>query len=299
MADPGSNTRTVAFLGFGEAGRAFQASLAKSRPEFRFIAYDIKLGGAGKKEMEEAMEAARVRAAESAAELAAAQWIFSAVTADQSLKAIEPLLPALGKDNLLIDINSVSPGRKQRAATLVGDTGADYLDMAVMAPVHPRGHATPVLLAGETAETLAADLGAVGFSFSLAGSQPGAATAIKMVRSLFVKGLEAITVEALLAAEASGCRDAILASLSSSYPGLGWPEIASYNLERTLVHGVRRAAEMDECAVTLKDLGLAGDLATAIAEVQRAQGKAGETVRTDGLDETLAKNLRKRLHVRD
>ena len=94
-----------------------------------------------------------------------------------------------------------------------------------------------------------------------------------MVRSLFVKGLEAITVEAMLAARASGAFEKVLASLSNSYPGLGWPDIVGYNFERTLRHGKRRAAEMRESAATLDALGLNGGLAAEIARVQDAMGQ--------------------------
>src|SRR5690606_7840071 len=136
--------------------------------------------------------------------------------------------------------------------------------------VHPWGHTTPVLLAGPLDDALLGRLRDLGFAFETAGPEAGAATAVKMVRSLFVKGLEAITVETLLAAQASGCLDTILASLAKSYPGLGFPDIAGYQFERTLKHGRRRAAEMRESAATLDDLGLYGRLAAAIADVQDA-----------------------------
>jgi hypothetical protein len=96
-----------------------------------------------------------------------------------------------------------------------------------------------------------------------------------MVRSLFVKGLEAITVETLLAARASGCFDEIYASLSASFPGLDWGRFAAYQFERTTRHGRRRAAEMRESGATLDALGLNGALAREIAAVQDAMGAAG------------------------
>lgn len=197
------------------------------------------------------------------------------MTADQSLLAIEPLLPHLRQGQILIDINSVSPGRKQDTAAAVEAAGAAYLDMAVMAPVHPKNHATPVLLAGAPAQAMLPQLLALGFSASVIGPEPGGATAIKMVRSLFVKGLEAITVEALLAAKASGCFEDIYASLSTSYPGLDWTRFAGYQFERTTRHGHRRAAEMRESAATLDALGLHGALAREIAAVQDLMGAAG------------------------
>lgn len=286
----------IAFLGFGEAARAFQATLAEARPALRFRAYDIKLVGPEAGAMRSAMAEAGVDCVNSATELSGADWIISAVTADQSLIAIEPLLPALA-GGLVIDINSVSPDRKRETAKRVEATGAEYLDMAVMTPVHPRGHGSPVLIAGPQAEVLCPVLAEMGFSARVAGSAAGDATAIKMVRSVFVKGLEAITVEALLAAEASGCFEEILESLSASYPGLGWPDIAEYQFERTLRHGARRAAEMEESAATLDALGLNGGLAKQIAEVQRRQSSAGPATEQDTLAETVRRTLEKRRAV--
>lgn len=259
----------IAFIGFGEAARAFAGSLRQHPDAPRFTAYDIK-DDAG---MVEAMAAVGVRRASNPAEaLDGAEWIFSAVTADQSLAAAQAAAPFLARGQALFDINSVSPGRKRETAALIEAAGGEYLDMAVMAPVHPKGHATPVLLAGAEAERLAPSLSSLGFALEVVGPEPGAATAIKMVRSFFVKGLEAIMVETLIAASASGCFDRVYASLAKSYPGLGWPDCAFYNLERTLRHGARRAAEMRESAATYDALGLVGGLAAQVAEIQDRMG---------------------------
>lgn len=270
-----SGPATIAFLGFGEAARAFRESLAAADPGLGFLAWDIKLDGPEAPAMRAAIEAHGVAQTAGPEGLAAADWIISAVTADQSFVAVLPLLSDLGAKTLVVDINSVSPGRKRETAARVEATGALYLDMAVMAPVQPRGHRTPVLVAGSGLRAARAGLDRLGFAWREAGPEPGSATAVKMVRSLFVKGLEAITVEALLAAEQSGCFEEILASLSESYPGLGWPGIAAYHFERTLTHGTRRAAEMRESAATLDELGLRGALAVEIAEVQARMGGAG------------------------
>lgn len=283
----------IGFLGYGEAARAFHEGLKEAGAVV--LAHDILLLS-GDEAMREAMSARGAQVAETAAALGAADLIFSAVTADQSLLAVQPLLPHLGPGHVFVDINSVSPERKRQTAAAVEAAGAKYIDMAVMAPVHPRKHKTPVLLAGSAASQMLPEFLALGFTAEIAGDAPGAATAIKMVRSVFVKGLEAITVEALLAARASGCFDEILASLSSSYPGLDWPHFAEYQMERTTRHGRRRAAEMRESAATLDALGLYGGLAAAIAEVQERMGACG--VRPgQGLEPTVDHVLEHRLEM--
>ena len=285
----------IGFLGFGEAARAFQDSLKAADPALSFAAWDILLlDDAGAPAMRTAMQAGGVTEVGPEG-LRDADWVVSAVTADQSLLALESIAPHLVQGQLIIDINSVSPGRKRDSAVLTEGAGAHYLDMAVMAPVHPRGHRTPVLLAGGGIEIATGELERLGFDFREIGAEPGQATAIKMVRSLFVKGLEAVTVEALLAAKASGCFEEIFQSLSASYPGLGWPDFASYEFERTLRHGKRRAAEMRESAATVTELGLNGALAGEIAEVQERMGALGLAGGDTPLDELVAAVLDARL----
>lgn len=288
--------QVIGFIGFGEAARAFHQTLAAHDPSLAFAAYDILLQGPSGDAMRAAMDERGVRVVEAAAALGEADWIVSAVTADQSLQAVEAAVPALSARKVLIDINSVSPGRKRQSAALVEAAGAAYLDMAVMAPVHPRGHRTPTLIAGPVASELAEHLKRLDFDFRIVGGEAGAATAIKMVRSLFVKGLEAITVEALLAARASGCFDEVYASLARDFAGLGWPNFAAYEFERTLRHGKRRAAEMRESAATIAELGLNGGLAAEIAAIQDAMGAApAPAPDADALSDGIAAVLESRL----
>lgn len=282
----------IAFIGFGEAGRAFAASLLADQGH-TISAFDRL----DTQEMHDAMDGHGVRRANTPAEaIAGADWIISAVTADQSFVAAQSLADALEQGQVFVDINSVSPDRKRETARLVEARYAQYVDMAVMAPVHPRGHATPVMVAGASIADLAEPLARAGFKLDVAGEAPGDATAIKMVRSLFVKGLEAITVETALAAAASGCFDRVMASLEKSYPGLGWPDNVVYNLERTLRHGTRRAAEMRESAATLNALGLQGGIASEVADLQDRMGALPLTDTPDGtLEEAAQTILRVRL----
>lgn len=266
----------IAFIGFGEAGRAFARSLAAAGP-VRIAAYDILQDSGGDGVLRAAAAALSVDlAVDPAAAAERANVVISAVTAAESLKAAQSVRDALRPGQVFIDINSVSPGRKQKTAALVEAAGAAYCDMAVMAPVHPRGHRTPVLVAGAGNAELETLLNDFGFDFDRAGERPGDATAIKMIRSLFVKGLEALTVQALAAAAEQGVYDRLFASLAGSFPGLDWSGFPAYQFERMAIHGQRRAAEMRESAATFAELGFArgGDLARAVAALQDIVGAA-------------------------
>ncbi len=282
-------TLRLAFIGFGEAARAFLGSLAEVTP-VQATAYDILIHGPEAEGLRRAAESMGVRLTQSAAEaVAGAELVISAVTAAQAAEALR--LPYAGpvQRQVVFDINSVTAACKAANAARVRAAGAYYLDMAVMAPVHPARHRTPVLVAGDL-EPARRYLDDLGFSYEVAGQTPGEAAAVKMVRSLFVKGLEAVTVQALSAAAASGCLERVWASLNKSYPGLNLPDFAPYQFERMARHGRRRAEELREVAQTMRDLGFpaGGALAEGIADVQQAVAAARPQVSPDAGDSARA-----------
>ncbi len=203
-----------------------------------------------------------------------ADIVVSAVTAAASVEAAQSVKAHLAGKPFFLDINSVSPGRKQDTAKLLGDA-ARYVDAAVLAPIHPARHQTPLLLAGPHAEAIAPTLKALDMRAIVAGPEIGAAAAIKMVRSVMIKGIEALTLECFLAAARAGVVDAVAASLRNNYPGLDWAKIIPYNLERMASHGGRRAAEMEEVAATLRELGVEPLMTAATVKRQREMGEIG------------------------
>ena len=250
----------MAVIGFGEAGMALTPAGSRGfdrRQDDAKRADFVRCG---------------VEACDTAAEAVAhANVIFSLVTADQALAAATAAAPHLAPGSLWLDFNSVSPDTKRAAAAAIDATGARYVDAAVLAPVHPAARAVPLLVAGPHVDAAMAMLGACGFSnISAVGGPVGSAAAIKMIRSVMIKGIEALTAECALAADAAGVLPDVLASL-----GAGWPRKFDYNLDRMMVHGMRRAAEMGEVVATLDALGTGSAMARATRERQAAIGALG------------------------
>jgi 3-hydroxyisobutyrate dehydrogenase-like beta-hydroxyacid dehydrogenase len=264
----------ISFIGFGEAGQAIAAGLHEAGVD-HMSAWDILFPQRPGEKLRQAGEASGLRCASSAADaVRGADLVISAVTAASSIDAALSVKPHLTGKPFFLDINSVSPGRKQQTAKLLGDA-ARYVDVAVIAPIHPARHQTPMLLAGPDAAAVAPTLAALGMRASIAGAEIGAAAAIKMVRSVMIKGIEALTLECFLAAARAGVVDEVAASMKNNYPGLDWAKIVSYNLERMANHGERRAAEMEEVADTLRELGVEPLMATATVKRQREMGQIG------------------------
>lgn len=256
----------VVFIGFGEAGQALAKGLQPA--SLRLAAYDLKLDNpAGRDACLTAMAGLGVTAG-SLENLRQSQVVICLVTADQALVAAQAAAPHLAPGALWFDGNSCAPGTKGRAAAVIAAAGGRYVDLALMAPVHPRLHRTPMLVSGPDAVAGAAALASLGMEAVIAGDRVGQASSIKMLRSVIIKGLEALTAESFLAARAAGVEEAVIASLQASDPGMNWAQRGAYNLERMLVHGARRAAEMIEVAATLRELGLPGRMTEAAANWQ-------------------------------
>jgi 3-hydroxyisobutyrate dehydrogenase-like beta-hydroxyacid dehydrogenase len=269
------NTPRISFIGFGEAGQAIGSGLRESGIE-RIAAWDILLPESAGAPLKAAGEKSGVRLASSAQDAVRdTDVIVSAVTAASSLDAARSVAPYLAGNPYYLDINSVSPGRKQEAAKLLGDR-ARYVDVAVVAAIKPKRHRTPLLIAGPYAEAVAPLLREMEMQLDVVGDAVGAAAAIKMIRSVMIKGIEALTLECFLAAERAGVLDEVTASLKNNYPGLDWAQLSEYNLERMASHGERRAAEMEESAATLRELGLDPLMVEATVTRQREMGAIGK-----------------------
>ncbi len=271
----------IAFIGFGEAGAALAAGLRGEGVD-AISAYDRLLDEAhtARALRQRAAQAGVVTRACARDAVAGAELVFSAVTPDQCRVAASEAAAGLRDGQTFIDINSTSPGEKRAAADIVTPTGAAYIDAAVMTNVPPHGHRVPMLLAGAQAATAAERLQALGMRVDPIGGEPGQAATVKMCRSVFVKGLDAILYESLQAATRAGVADRVLASLGDALPGFAWDSEPAARLARAAYHGRRRAAEMTQAAQTLRELGIAAHMADACARVLALMGQA----RTDVAD---------------
>ncbi|WP_182084403.1 NAD(P)-dependent oxidoreductase [Aureimonas sp. ME7] len=268
-----TNVPDIGFIGFGEAARAFVSGWRSAAD----VPAGISVAAFDEKVLDPALRSSITGPCEDlAVECAAApdaatrgrSVVFSLVTADRARDAAEEAARHIEPGTLFLDCNSCAPSTKQGNAALIERAGGTYVDVAVMSPVHPARHKVPLLLSGAGAEAAARALSGLGMKGNVAGTEVGAASATKMLRSVMIKGFEALTAECVLAARRAGVEDAVLASLQASDPGFDWRARSAYNFERMMVHGTRRAAEMREVAATLRDLGLPDRMTKAAAEWQ-------------------------------
>lgn len=266
----------LAQIGFGEAGSTFAADGDWGKASHAFDILPAR--GAVMATMGVVPEPGMAQA------LAGAGVVLSLVTADAALTVARDAAPLLASGALFMDMNSVAPQTKRAAAEAVEAAGGRYVDVAVMAPVRPKALAVPLLVSGPHAEEARQALAALGFSAQrIVGADVGRASTIKMLRSVMYKGVEALTVECLIACERAGVTQEVLSSF-----GNDWASGADYRLDRMLVHGLRRAAELREVCATLEGLGLPPSLSTGTVAWQQALGELGISPVPEGLEAKLA-----------
>ncbi len=260
----------LGIVGYGEVGRIFAAGLRKTGVGDLAV-WDLKFASpAQQAEPLAHAQATGVAAADSVTALCAGrQLIVSAVTASSTLAVAEAVAPHIAPGAFFLDLNSASPGTKQQAAALIHARGARYVEAGVMTSVPPYGMAVPMLLGGPHAAVLAPVLRGWGMDAKPVSDQLGVASAIKMCRSVMIKGLEALVIESYATARHYGVEDHVLPTLAETFPSIDWNEQGRYFFSRVVQHGQRRAEEMRESARTVQEAGMPPLMASAIADKQQ------------------------------
>jgi len=261
---------SVGFIGFGEAGSTIAGGL-KAAGIDRLFAFDIKTVTTdfGPRIRERAAAAQTTLVDSTSALVRASDIVFSTVTSSSAFEAASTAAEFLEPRHLYADLNSVSPAVKIEIDRVVGRSGASFVEVAVMAPVLPYGHKVPMLINGAGAPAFAAAMTPFGLRLQLLErAKVGSAAAVKMCRSIVVKGLEALLFECVMGASKFDADDLVWASLEETFPGIAWKKLADYTSGRVVVHGERRAREMEEVAETLRAIGVDPIMAEATARRQ-------------------------------
>ena len=257
----------VALIGYGEVGRILGCAL-HARGLASLSTFDRLFDDPARREAmrQRARDDGVLPAATAATAVADADLVLCAVTADQTSAAAQSVAASLRAGAFYVDVNSASPQTKCNCAALIDAANGRYVEMAVMTSVPPYGIRVPMLSGGPHAADVAPLLATLGFRVEPASDKLGVASAIKMCRSVIVKGMEAIVIESFLTARRYGVETQVLASLAETFPGLDWEKSGDYFFQRVVAHGKRRAEEMREAAATVREGGLEPFMASAIAD---------------------------------
>lgn len=231
----------IAIIGLGEVGRCYAAPLHAAGHTLQLCEARVS-------------EAARQLADSAKLEihdkvggwLSGADLVLSCVTGTTSLPVLQQVLPYLKTGATLADLTTASPAVKRQGGALVDGAGALYADTAIMGAISLNRVRTPLLASGSGAETLKAVLAGAGSPVRvIGGGAPGDAMSLKILRSVFTKGMEALCVELLMSAERQGVRDKLYEQLGDidNTPLRSFIDM----LVRThVIHARRRAHEVQD-----------------------------------------------------
>ena len=246
----------VGLIGYGEVGKIFSNGL-KAKGLAWVGAWDIVFGDAllgGAQRLH--ATAHGVEACESASFVCAkATLIMSAVTASNTLAVAKEISRTLRPGTVFLDLNSASPGTRQKAAAQIEAAGGKYVEASIMTSVPQYGLSVPMLVGGRHAAALADRLRTFGFDITPVSEKIGVASATKMSRSIMIRGLEALVIESYITARKYGVEDAMIATLQETFPGVDWQKQGAYFFSRVVEHSKRRAEEMREAANTVQEAG--------------------------------------------
>ena len=183
--------------------------------------------------------------------LADADLVISAVFGGVSLEVASQALPHMKRGALYADLTTADPDHMRAAAELAKADGIRFVDVAITGAIVMSGAATPLLCAGEGADSVAQLLTQTGAPIKVVGTQAGDAATLKLLRSIFTKGVEALAVECLVAAEKKGLRSELYDVLSD-IDQASLTQFLESCVRSHVVHAARRLAEVREAKRQLR-----------------------------------------------
>lgn len=243
---------TFGFIGFGEAAFLISKGL-KGEGVKEIIAYDVnaknpKIGGL----IRSRADKLSIQLTGSLSELLSkSRLIICATSAKYALQIAKECLPFLTTDHLYVDINATSPMVKEEMGELLAKASVKFVDAAVVESIPKFEHKVPMFASGSGVNDFQKLAALNGLNVVSTGDRAGSASAIKMARSVFMKGFTMLLLETLSLAERYEVTDLILESLDGSITTKSLRSSADLLLTRTANHAERRVAEMDEVIKTL------------------------------------------------
>lgn len=272
------SAKTIGFVGFGEAAQCFARHLAgaSASPVLAFCD--------GRTHHPPYSEAFRALAADAGVELvdtldmllARADIVVSAVTVATADAVGAAIAARIRPETLVVDINAATPSRKAAIASAVMARGGAYVDANLMGAVSIYGAKVPLYCSGDGVERFAATFGPLGFAIESAGRKPGAAAAVKMLRSVVTKGIEALVIEAMVAASVAGVRHEALRGICEPMDATRFSTFVDMCIRTDVLHAERRAVEMDGVAEGIVELGLDPLMTRSTAARLRASAALGQ-----------------------
>lgn len=235
----------VGFIGYGEA--AYNISLGLGNEGLTgIIAYDAMMDDAVMgRQVHSRADEAKVSLVASAAEVAdKTDVLFASVPSSFTLDVCRAVKDHLRAGQIYADVSASTPKTKIEIWDLIKDTGVLFADAAMLGSLPKDKHKVPITASGNGAAKFKETMEPHGMKITLAGEKAGAASAIKLVRSIYMKGIATLLFETLQAAVAYGVEAEVVDSVTESMTNTPFPKLLDRLVTGSAIHCKRRGAEM-------------------------------------------------------
>lgn len=256
----------IGFIGFGEASSNIAIGMLSEKKE-SFVVYDadykraesliIALGLQGRINLVETLRDA----------LAMADVLFVAVPGKYDEVLFQDILSESTKEQLFIDLCTAPPDIKRKIEMKLTTNGSMYVDVAVMGSVPTLKHRVPMYISGSGAERMKDELTEYRFDMTIVGEKAGEASVIKLCRSIYMKGIAALSIEMTNVCEYYGVKDKVYESLANSLDGDCFTNYTPRLINGTIKHRERRLQEVRECLEIIKKAGIKGEMTQGTIEL--------------------------------
>lgn len=243
----------IAMIGFGELGEAIADRVADAGVADLRIFTRPPRDKAAERSLDARVAATgAVRVPTLEATVSGADVILAAVPASAAMKIAADCAPYLERSALYVDPTPLPPAAKKECAALLAERGVAYVDAAVLGTVAADGYRVPILSCGPGARRWQDVATTLGLNVSVLDADPGGATLVKLLRSVYMKGRDALILEMLMAARRYGVEDAVIESVNGSGEAVPFPALATRVMCALAIHAERRAGELESSARVLE-----------------------------------------------
>ncbi len=266
----------IGIIGYGEAGQAIAQGLFSNKGRSISV-FDIKFND------DEFEESLRLKAKEQGiiveedmrSLISKSDMILSLVTGEVAAQVVRESLPFMKEGKVYVDMNTVSPRGKMLIGELIEKKGGSFIEVAILGAIASYGFKSPMLVCGKRADEFVNLLGNMGFNVRFVSKEIGKASYLKMLRSVFAKGVEALLLEMLVGAERCDLVEPLMDAIVKHMDGSSFQEIANTWITTNVIHADRRAEEMDHVIETLNELHVRPIMAEAVRDRLRKSSQSG------------------------
>lgn len=266
----------IGIIGYGEAGQAIAQGLCSNRAS-PISVFDIKFNDGKSRESLrlKAKEQGVIVEADMESLIVNNDIILSVVTGEVATQVVRDSLPYINEGKVYVDMNTVSPRGKMLMGELIEKKGGSFVEVAILGAIASYGFKSPMLVCGKKGNQLVNLLGNMGFNVTFISKEIGKASYMKMLRSVFAKGVEALLLEMLVGAQRCNLVQPLMDAIVKHMDGSPFEEIANTWITTHVIHAERRTEEMEHVIETLNELNVKPIMAEAVRNRLRTSSQSG------------------------